>query len=58
MLVHEVPGGGFQNLDEADVQVVLKAHAAELVEGDLEQLTAIIEPEDEEDVMVLWRGLR
>jgi hypothetical protein len=54
MLTHEVPGG-FQTLDEADIQVLLNSPAVELIEDDLEQLIVVIEPED---VILLWRGLR
>jgi hypothetical protein len=49
MLTCDVAGGEFQNLDVVDIQDVLNSHAAELIKGDLEQLTAFIEPEDVED---------
>jgi hypothetical protein len=42
MLTHEVTGGEFQNLDEADIQGVLTSHTAELIEGHLEWLTAFV----------------
>jgi len=35
MLTHDVTGGEFQNLDEIDIQDILNAHAAELIEGTL-----------------------
>jgi hypothetical protein len=37
-LAHQVPGDGFQNLEEADIQELINSHAATLTEGDLEQL--------------------
>lgn len=58
MLTHDVTGGEFQNLGEVDIQDVFNSHAAELIEGDLEQLTAFIEPEDVETAQVTatWLG--
>jgi len=40
MLTHDVTGRELQNLGEVDIQDVLNSHTAELIEGDLEQLTA------------------
>lgn len=40
LLTNKVPGEGFPDLEEADIQEFFDAHAAELTEKNLEQLTA------------------
>jgi hypothetical protein len=47
LLARKFPGEGFQDWKEADSQEVFDPQAFELAE-DLEELTALSEPEDEE----------
>jgi hypothetical protein len=41
MLAYDVPGEGFPDLDEANVQEFLDCYPGELAEEDTEQLTAL-----------------
>jgi len=39
----KVPGEGFSNFNEADIQKILHFHSAQLIEQKLQQITALSE---------------